>query len=532
MTYKSITTRPIRAEDSNGNLLDINDINASLFRDIDRLTVATEWHLASDENLREDVTSAIDNGNTSINAKIGERIGIRLTDGFFPSGRSGRSRFERMFQDRVVREARSWAKRSLTTYGENPEYVSQGWSRTSSDVAPTDLKRKLSLSAAGDDRYVKFLDNPLTSTKDYRLKMVIDGNWVILTFPEIDSKRFKYAKKVCLPDIYEDNKGRIKFSFAIEYDDPKPEISSDYVIGIDVGKVEPLTISVISVSTGDIVHSTTLSRRIKSLNNSIIASEKQKNILNSYGRDSESVYHRESASRKKREFAIIAGQEVAQLSHDWGNALVVFEDLSWIINTMKNGRWNRGEVVKWTTHYVEQNGGRVYKANAAYSSQVCHKCHMKGSLHSSDRSFVCMNHDCLMIGVVQDRDVNAAGVIASRKVRDGSLRKTVLTRKNSKKFVKKAKSRTPRSREVLKYPGRDRSKHGPTKKRVKQRKSRCSRPKVIGTGVNDSQSTTSRTGCTVLVDVSEYVAPETVRGCSSSYYKNRRRARYSSGLLE
>lgn len=143
-----------------------------------------------------------------------------------------------------------------------------------------------------------------------------------------------------------------------------------------------------------------------------------------------------------------------------------------------------------------------------------------------------MNHDCLMIGVVQDRDVNAAGVIASRKVRDGSLRKTVMTRKNSKKFVKKAKSRTPRSREVLKYPGRDRSKHVPTKKRVKQRKSRFSRPKVIGTGVNDSQSTTSRTGCTVLVDVSKYVAPETVRGCSSSYYKNRRRARYSSGLLE
>lgn len=63
----------------------------------------------------------------------------------------------------------------------------------------------------------------------------------------------------------------------------------------------------------------------------------------------EAQLHREAALRKKRELAILAAQEIADLSHQWGNAVVAVEDLSWISNTMQNGRWNRSAFTQWLT---------------------------------------------------------------------------------------------------------------------------------------------------------------------------------------
>ena len=42
----------------------------------------------------------------------------------------------------------------------------------------------------------------------------------------------------------------------------------------------------------------------------------------------EARFHREAASRKKRELAILAAQEIAYLSYVWENAVVAVEDLS------------------------------------------------------------------------------------------------------------------------------------------------------------------------------------------------------------
>lgn len=123
----------------------------------------------------------------------------------------------------------------------------------------------------------------------------------------------------------------------------------------------------------------------------------------------EAQLHREAASRKKRELAILAAQEIADLSHVWGNAVVAVEDLSRISNTMQNGRWNRGEFVKWLTHYVSQNGGWGVAVGAAYTSQVCHLCDQLVT-HPIHKLSVCSEHG------VMDRDVNAAANIAARAV--------------------------------------------------------------------------------------------------------------------
>ena len=137
---------------------------------------------------------------------------------------------------------------------------------------------------------------------------------------------------------------------------------------------------------------------------------------------------------------------------------------------MRNGRWNRGELVKRTTEQVEINGGRVIKASCYNTSQLCHRC---------DRRIVFKEYHtviCNHCKTEEDRDVNAAANIA-RKItctRSGKpqstfskMLKTRNTKKNSKNTPKKrSKNGTGKP---LKFPGRDRTKNGPTPKRPKKK---------------------------------------------------------------
>ena len=170
----------------------------------------------------------------------------------------------------------------------------------------------------------------------------------------------------------------------------------------------------------------------------------------------EAQFHREAASRKKRELAILAAQEIAYLSHQYDNAVVAVEDLSWISNTMQNGRWNRGTFTQWLTHYVTQNGGWVVAVNSANTSQICHMCGSKVT-HPEHKVSRCPKHGAM------DRDVNAAANIASRAV--PKVAKARKTRAKNRKLQKKTNLKTPIARETLKYPGRDRTKNVPTPKR-------------------------------------------------------------------
>ena len=173
----------------------------------------------------------------------------------------------------------------------------------------------------------------------------------------------------------------------------------------------------------------------------------------------EADLHRAAASRKKRELAILAAQEIAYLSYCYGNAVVAVEDLSWISNTMQNGRWNRGAFVQWLTHYVSQNGGWVVSVNAANTSQLCHKC---GSEVEHPEHKV---SQCAQCGVF-DRDVNAAANIAARAV--PKVEKARKKRAKNPKLQEKTCLKTPTARRSLKYPGRDRTKNAPTSKRKKR----------------------------------------------------------------
>jgi len=255
-------------------------------------------------------------------------------------------------------------------------------------------------------------------------------------------------------------------------DNPVVQFSGDYTIGVDVGITDYATVVVREVATGRIVYETTLSQRVHSLWNSVQASEQQVRFLKKKSDNllphrqarmsalDEAQLHREAASRKKRELAILASQEIAYLSHVWGNAVVAVEDLSWVANTMQNGRWNRGELVRWLTHYVTQNGGWVVAVNSSNTSQLCHKCGAKVT-HPTHKDSVCPEHGTM------DRDINAAVNIASRAV--PLVTKARVTRAKNRKIGPQAALRTPVARNSLKYSGRDRTKNKPTPKRKNHR---------------------------------------------------------------
>ena len=399
-------------------------------------------------------------------AVAGRQAGVTMPD-FLVSGKSGRSRKEKLLQYNVVTTHRSWKERANAANGESSKYVSQGWKRTVDASAPSYGVDYVNLGAV-DKQYAVIENNPFADG-EIVLKMVIQGEWYRLIF-NFDNKRFTEGR-VTLPVIKVED-GVPVFIFTVVTDNPVVQFSGDYTIGVDVGINNYATVVVRDTRTGRIVYETTLSQRAHSLWNSVRASEAQvcdlKKKAATLLRDrqermsalDEAQLHREAASRKKRELAILAAQEIAALSHAWDNAVVAVEDLGWVANTMQNGRWNRGELVQWITHYVSQNGGWVVAVNPARTSQLCHECGARVS-HPTHEVSVCPEHG------VMDRDVNAAVNIAARAV--PKVEKARKTRAKNRKLQPQRTLKTPVARNSLRYPGRDRTKSKPTPKRKNHR---------------------------------------------------------------
>ena len=462
-TYRAFAARPSHVLDLNGELLDSARVLSSLASEVRDISAYATFVVRNDGELGDELARV----NVAQPAVAGRRAGVTMPD-FLVSGKSGRSRKEVLVQHRVVTEFRSWQERDKAANGESSKYVSQGWKRTVDSSAPGYGEDYVNLGAV-DDHYARIENDPFADG-EIVLKMVIQGAWYRLIF-EFDNTRFTEGK-VTLPVIKVQD-GAPVFIFTVATDNPVVQFSSDYTIGVDVGINDYATVVVRETKTGRIVHQTTLSQRVHSLWNSVQASQRQVRALrrkaatllhDRQGRMSvldEAQLHREAASRKKRELAILAAQEIAYLSHTWGNAVVAVEDLSWIANTMQSGRWNRGALVQWLTHYVSQNGGWVVAVNPANTSQQCHTCGSRVT-HPTHEVSVCPTHGTM------DRDVNAAANIAARAV--PRVVKARVTRAKNRKIRPQVALRTPPSRASLKYPGRDRTKSAPTPRRKNHRR--------------------------------------------------------------
>ena len=476
-TYKAFVARPSHILDLNGELLDSASVMSQLTSEVQGISSYATYTVRNDSKLKDELSRV----TATAPAEAGRQAGVVMPDFLVPdkkdedgnpltdkSGepiklKTGKSRKERLFRHRVVTEHRSWQERVAAASGESSKYVSQGWKRTVDASAPSYGEGTVNLGAV-DKQYAVIENDPVTDG-EIVLRMIIQGKWYRLIF-SFDNKRFTEGK-VTLPLVKVENNQPI-FIFTVVTDNPVVLFSGDYVVGVDVGINDYATVVVRNSSTGRIVHQTTLSQRVHSLWNSVRASERQVKQLNKkadkliYQRQAhmsavdEGQFHREAASRKKRELAILAAQEIAYLSHAYGNAVVAVEDLGWISNTMQNGRWNRGAFTHWLSHYVAQNGGWVVAVNAANSSQVCHICNEQVT-HPIHKVSLCPKHG------VMDRDVNAATNIAARAVL--KVEKARKTRAKNRKLQRRTALKTPVTRGTLKYPGRDRSKNAPTPQR-------------------------------------------------------------------
>lgn len=532
--YKSFTSTPFLIQDAKKNTIeDHSTVLQQLQEEVHTITQVVEWSLQNDKNLLEDLENYSGYNNAS---KIGIALGLTIPQGVMQHQRddyykyvtgiisekeylkrigknSGNSRREWLYHSRIVNEASSWSERVKAANGTSDKYISQGWKRTINTSAPCNIKDKISLSIT-DKQYAQIVNNPFDDGIII-LKIVINGSWYYLHF-KFDNTRFADGDKVCLPDITVNNKGKVVFHFSVEYQYLYKHISTEYFVSVDVNISDYLTATVVN-KDGVIVHSTTLSRRVHELTNSIKSTSKQIIYLHKkrdqyfkwddeyHAIDQEIREQREKNSRKKVQLAIIAGQELAYLSYIWDNAVVGFEDLSWIANTMQNGRWNRGELVRRTTEYVELNGSRVIKINAAHTSTHCATCGTE--LRFKDWKIAY----CAMCDTVLDRDVNAAHNVGLRMI--DTVVKMSSTRQKSKKYqVDKEGTvlRTPVTRNTLSYKpnkSKSRRKCAPTGKCENKKRGRQFKHarKRFNEEVSKINSTATRNDdVTVLVDGKQY----------------------------
>lgn len=463
--FRSVITSPFAASDNNGEVVSLENLLHNLKEEIVLITDLAEMNITLENKslierfLDDRKAQGLPNLN---NAEIARRLEIAYPKDFYYPGKSGRSRVNRLFGAKVVSECKSWIERCKAVEGISSKYVSQGWSRTAQSYKPRNLSPKINLGDV-DSQYCKIeIDNDVLI-----LILVIQGKWYKLYFDY--DKRLKDADDIAKPSIYLDKKERIRFSFPAVYKYNFSHFSSRYVIGIDVGISNYVSLVVYDTKEKRIAHSTTLSQRVHSLANKVKKANIQISSLQRRGEKKEASLHRSSNSRRKKELAILAAQEIAEISYVWDNAIVVFEDLSWIKNTMTNGRWNRGELVKRTEEQVELNGGRVIKTSCYNTSQVCFNC--------GERIFFKDYHTviCRFCNIKQDRDINAAANIAqkillSKDSHKSCFEKMVKTRNKKKNSKNKNVKRTKNgSGKTLKFPGRDRTKNIPTPKRIKRK---------------------------------------------------------------
>ena len=368
-------------------------------------------------------------------AEAGRQLGIKLSS----TGRgTGRSRFEKMVQEYAVIMLHSWYERTKTRNNKDGKYVSIGYQRTNNSNKPAYVKPRLALSATDKNYYAVRLNNSIIE-----LDMVVNQRWV--TFMFASPKRFlEPGVKIIAPTISIDDQNRVMFNWPFEVPVELTEFSDKYVVGVDVGLTNHTTAVVRGIKTGEVIEASFMNRRVRSLENKIKRAKTQIAALKKRGRNEEVEPHRQALSNRRKELAVLIGQEVADLSWRYDNALVAVEDLSFVTNTMKHGRWVRGLIVKRITEMVESNGGRVMKVNPAYTSQLCHRCGttLDASHYHTPTCSVCR--------VGWDRDENAAANIAMRlKDKD---RHTKACRTRKKHASKKRRKNTRGSIKPLKHP--------------------------------------------------------------------------------
>ena len=449
MPSKSVVSRtyprtPYAVFDKNGGPLDLDEILNGVRKDAELVA-----HYALKE-MTEQNLALVTYFERLKPSGAGYMMGLKLPSEVKNQFKSGASRLERMFREQVVTNLRSWAARVEVMTQTSNRYVSAGWKMTASDSKPSSMKPRLALSAT-DLGYHK---NFSVTLERISLDMVVQGKWITLHFPT-PPQLLEAGCEPGVPDIWVDKNDRVVFGFHGKTDPGRPKFSERYVVGVDVGVKNPAAYVVWDTEQKKVVERSLLGQRARSLNNKIKRTQTQVSSLQKKNRPEEAVSHREHLSNRRKELSILIAQELADTSWHYDNAIVSFENLSHIKNTMAYGRWFRGEVFRRTHDMIEADGGRVFKVSAAYTSRRCHVC--QSDLNMSNYS----SPVCDTCGITHHRDLNAAANIAQR----ANVQKACQTRSKHATARKTRKSKC--HSKPLKHPG---TKNRPTPKAPQNQK--------------------------------------------------------------
>lgn len=105
-------------------------------------------------------------------SEAGRQAGVTMPN-FLATGKSGRSRKEKLVQHNVVTAYRSYQERVNAANGESAKYVSRGWKRTIDAPPPSYGGDYVNLGAV-DGAYARIENNPFADG-EIVLKMVIQG---------------------------------------------------------------------------------------------------------------------------------------------------------------------------------------------------------------------------------------------------------------------------------------------------------------------------------------------------------------------
>lgn len=449
MPSKTVLSRtyprvPYAAFSKNGEPLNLDDVLNGIRADAELVA-----HYALKEMTEQNLALSVEFSRYKP-AEAGRRMGLKLPTEVKKQFKSGSSRLERMFREQVVTNLRSWAARYEVVNQTSTRHVSDGWKRTASDSKPASMSPHLVLLSTDRGYHKNFSVTP----ERISLDMVVQGCWVTLHFPT-PPQLLEVGCEPGAPDIWVDKNNRVVFGFHGKIDPGRPEFSERYVIGVDLGITNPAAYVVWDTEKKQVVEESLLGQRARSLSNKIKRGQTQVSALKKKGKDDEAVSHREHLSNRRLELSILIAQELVDVSWRYGNAIVSFEDLSHIKNTMKHGRWCRGEAFRRTRDMVEADGGRVMKVNAAYTSKRCHVC--QSDLDMSNYS----SPVCDTCGITHYRDLNAAANIAQRV----NHKKACQTRKRHATKTKRVRKSKCHSK-PLKHPG---TKNRPTPKAPQNR---------------------------------------------------------------
>lgn len=439
---RAVSLRPFACFDQKtGTGLDLNTVLGEVRNDA-TLCAAEAFKHITVENLEK--LSEHDGLKPAV---AGRRMGIRLS---IPGRGTGRSRFENMVREYAVLQLRSWRERYKASTEHTNKHVSSGFKRTANPNKPDYLKPRLALSATDKSYHAIRLNGSITE-----LDMVVNKRWV--TFKFKTPERFtEPGVRVIAPTVSIDDRNNVMFNWPFEIPVERTPFSDKYVIGVDVGITNHTTAVVRDITTGNVVEASFMNLRVRSLENKIKRAKTQIAALYRQNRLDEIETHRKALSNKRKELAILIGQEMADLSWKYDNALVAVEDLSHMANTMKCGRWVRGLIVQRITEMVESNGGRVMTVPAAYTSKKCHQC---GTMLDMTDYHTPV---CTTCRVGWDRDENAAANIAAR-LKDNHKKACRTRKKHASKTRRRNSKDTTRP---LKHPLR---KTGPTPKAPQNR---------------------------------------------------------------